>query len=109
MTVLLIGGAYQGKNALARALYPTLEIVEDLHLHVRETLLAGGDPAALLETLRGKAVTCDEIGCGIVPLAHADEIWREAVGRLCCALAAEADAVVRVTAGVPQWIKGERP
>lgn len=109
MTVLFIGGAYQGKAALARRLYPDLPLVQNLHLLVRETLEAGGDPAALLPGLRGKAVTCDEVGCGIVPLARADENWREATGRLCCALAAEADAVVCVLAGVPQYLKGDAP
>lgn len=49
MTVLFIGGAHQGKNALARALYPGLDRVENLHLRVRDTLAAGGDPAALLD------------------------------------------------------------
>ena len=98
MTVLLVGGAYQGKAALAKRLYP-----------VRDELAAGRDPMALLETLRGHVITCDEVGCGVVPLDRADEDYREAVGRLCCAIADEADAVVRVMAGVPQWIKGEKP
>ena len=64
---------------------------------------------ALLDSLRGHVITCDEVGCGVVPLDRADEDYREAVGRLCCALAEDADAVVRVIAGVPQWIKGEKP
>ena len=109
MTVLIVGGAHQGKAALARALYPALPCVENLHVRVREELAAGRDPMALLERLRGHVVTCDEVGCGVVPIDRADEAYREAVGRLCCALAAEADAVVRVTAGVPQYIKGEKP
>ena len=109
MTVLIVGGAHQGKAALARALYPALPCVENLHVRVREELAAGRDPMALLERLRGSVVTCDEVGCGVVPIDRADEAYREAVGRLCCALAAEADAVVRVTAGVPQYIKGEKP
>lgn len=109
MTVLFIGGAYQGKAALAQRLYPDLPLVADLHLLVRETLARGGDPAALLDGLCGHAVTCDEVGCGVVPLDRADRDWREAVGRLCCALAAEADTVVRVTAGLPQAIKGALP
>lgn len=108
MTVLMVGGAYQGKAALARALYPALPLVENLHVRVREELAAGRDPMALLAGLRGHVVTCDEVGCGVVPIDRADEAYREAVGRLCCALAAEADAVVRVTAGLPQYIKGEK-
>lgn len=109
MTVLIIGGAHQGKAALARALYPALPLVENLHVRVREELAAGRDPLALLDSLRGHAITCDEVGCGVIPIDCADEAYREAVGRLCCALAAEADAVVRVTAGIPQYIKGEKP
>lgn len=109
MTVLIVGGAHQGKTALARALYPALPCMENLHVRVREELAAGRDPMALLEGLRGCVVTCDEVGCGVVPIDRADEAYREAVGRLCCTLAAEADAVVRVTAGLPQYIKGEKP
>ena len=105
MTVLFIGGAHQGKAELARALYPSLPLAENLHLLVRAELAAGRDPLALREGLRGHAVTCDEVGCGVVPIDRADEAYR----RLCCALAAEADAVIRVTAGIPQYIKGEKP
>ena len=64
-------------------------------------------PEELLDELRGHVVTCDEIGCGVVPIERNDENWREAVGRLCCALAEQADAVIRVWAGVPRFIKGE--
>lgn len=109
MTVLLVGGAYQGKVALAKRLYPGLPLQENLHQMVRQTLENGRDPMALLDTLWGKAITCDEIGCGVVPIDPAMEGWREATGRLLCALAAGADAVIRVTAGVPQFIKGETP
>lgn len=109
MTVLFVGGTYQGKAALAKRLYPDLPLVQNLHGRVRDELAAGRDPMALLDSLRGHAVTCDEVGCGVVPLDRADEDYREAVGRLCCDLADEADVVVRVMAGVPQWIKGEKP
>ena len=109
MTVLFIGGAHQGKTALANALYPALPLVENLHVRVREELTAGHDPMALLDTMRGCAITCDEVGCGVIPIDRADEAYREAVGRLCCAIAAEADAVIRVIAGIPQYIKGENP
>ena len=109
MMVLLVGGAYQGKAALAKRLYPDLPLAQNLHARVREELAAGRDPMALLDSLRGHVITCDEVGCGVVPLDRADEDSRETVGRLCCAIADEADAVVRVMAGVPQWIKGEKP
>ena len=109
MMVLLVGGAYQGKAALAKRLYPDLPLAQNLHARVREELGAGRDPMALLDGLRGHVITCDEVGCGVVPLDRADEDYRETVGRLCCAIAEEADAVVRVIAGVPQWIKGEKP
>lgn len=109
MTVLIIGGAHQGKRRLAEKLYPNLPKIENLHEIVREMLRENRDPMSLTDELRGHAVICDEIGCGVVPIDRADENWREAVGRLCCALAQEADAVVRVIAGVPQFIKGEKP
>lgn len=109
MTILIIGGAHQGKAALAKRLYPALPLVQNLHERVRAELAAGRDPMKLLETLRGCVITCDEVGCGVVPIDRADEAYREAVGRLCCALAAGADAVMRVTAGLPQYIKGEKP
>lgn len=109
MTVLIIGGAYQGKRKVAENLYPNLQIIENLHEIVRKMLQENKDPMSLLDTLRGHVITCDEVGCGVVPIDRADENWRESVGRLCCALAQEADAVVRVIAGVPQFIKGEQP
>ncbi len=109
MTVLIVGGAYQGKMALAKKLYPGLELVGNLHIIVRDTLGNGGDPSMLVKGLSGKCITCDEIGCGIVPINQKDEEWREAVGRLCCALAQEADVVVRVSAGIPQFLKGDIP
>jgi len=83
-----------------------MERVEQLHQLVRQTLASGQDPLVLLDTLRGKCVICDEVGCGIIPLNRQDEQWREAVGRFCCAIATEADVVIRVVAGLPQYLKG---
>lgn len=105
MTVLIVGGAHQGKAEFAAAEYPALPLVDALHTLVRDTMKAGGDPQALLPVLLGRAVTCDEIGSGIVPMEPFEERWREETGRLCCALAAKADAVFRIWAGIPQRIK----
>ena len=107
MTVLIIGGTFQGKREIAEKLYPDEPKHYNLHEKVREMLQREQDPLELSATLRGHVITCDEIGCGVVPIEPNDENWREAVGRLCCALASEADAVIRVWAGVPQFIKGE--
>jgi adenosyl cobinamide kinase/adenosyl cobinamide phosphate guanylyltransferase len=107
MTVLIVGGAFQGKSKIAEKLYTDEQKIYNLHVTVREMLQKGENPMSLLDELRGHVVTCDEIGCGVVPIEQNDERWREAVGRLCCALASEADAVIRVWAGVPQFIKGE--
>lgn len=107
MTVLIIGGACQGKTAFAQTKYPDLPLIKNLHLLVRETIQKGISSLTLLESLRGKCITCDEIGCGIIPLDSIERQWREEVGRLCCAIAAEPDTLLfRITAGIPQRIQG---
>ena len=51
-------------------------------------------------------VLCREVGCGLVPMDPGDRAWREAVGRLSCRLAQEAQGVVRLWCGLPVWLKG---
>ena len=52
------------------------------------------DPLPPLEDLLGReVVACREVGCGVVPMDRADRDRREAIGRLCCDLAARAEAV----------------
>ena len=53
----------------------------------------------------GGVLICDEVGCGVTPLAREDRDWREQVGRTCCRLAAEAEAVYRVYCGLGVRIK----
>ena len=36
-----------------------------------------------------------------------DGIWREAVGRLCCALAGRAETVERIFCGIPMTLRGD--
>ena len=127
MTVLLIGGAWQGKRALAARLFGltdadfvcgetctadelvSAKAVDGLHRYVRRLLAAGGDTDGLLQMLDGKIVLCDEIGCGVVPFEKAQDDWREKTGRLCCDLAERAELVIRVHAGIGQTIKGKLP
>ena len=124
MTVLIVGGRGQGKRAVAERMFGLTEesvldgavceaadlsdasAIDGLHLLTKRLLQQDGSLDGLLPLLRGKIVICDELGCGVVPVERSLEDWREYTGRLCCDLAAEADVVLRVTAGIPQVIKG---
>ncbi len=69
--------------------------------------------ATLLDTLSRCSAQCvvvsNEVGHGIVPDNTLARQFREAQGRLNIALAAQADLVVQVTAGLPQVLKGRMP
>ena len=63
----------------------------------------------LLDRLLNKEViTCDEVGCGVIPLDKKDRDYRETVGRICIELAKHADKVVRIYSGIPTVIKEKR-
>lgn len=67
--------------------------------------------AELLSALKNCAaqivVVSNEVGYGIVPDNALSRRFREAQGRLNIALAAQADRVVQVTAGLPLVLKGQ--
>lgn len=127
MTILIVGGACQGKREYAKNAYGLKETeillwneereeascIADLHLRVRACLEKGLTQQGVLEKLlpfcRGKIVLCDDIFCGVVPLDAMERQWREVTGRLLCLLAQEADTVIRMQCGLPQAIKGELP
>lgn len=127
MTILIVGGACQGKREYAqkalglneREILPWNEereeasCIADLHLRVRACLEKGLTQQEVLEKLlpfcQGKIVLCDDIFCGVVPLDALERQWREVTGRLLCRLAQEADTVIRMQCGLPQAIKGELP
>ena len=97
--ILIIGGRGAGKREFAR---------ETLGCDPKDTLpaLHELDPLPPLEELLGyEAVICDEVGCGVVPMERADRERREAIGRLCCALAREAQAVYRLQCGLAMRLK----
>ncbi|MBV1895326.1 MAG: bifunctional adenosylcobinamide kinase/adenosylcobinamide-phosphate guanylyltransferase, partial [Rhodobacteraceae bacterium] len=52
-------------------------------------------------------IVSNEVGHGIVPDNALSRRFREAQGRLNIALAAQADLVVQVTAGLPNTLKGQ--
>ena len=54
-------------------------------------------------------IVSNEVGHGIVPDNAMARTFREAQGRLNIALAAQAELVVQVTAGLPTVLKGQMP
>lgn len=130
--ILITGGTSSGKATFARNLAAQHGWSEDDVAFNVEELLWGqvegagqiapaGDDAAghadnkapsatpeLIERLAAKAiVTCSEVGAGIVPLDAQERAWREAVGRMACELASQADVVVRMVCGIPVVLKGD--
>lgn len=104
---LVIGGIHQGKRTFAHTLSD--HVYEDLHLAIRESMLAGDDPCALAERIADEyadgAITVAETGCGLIPMEAFEREYRECVGRISCRLAAQAEAVYRVNCGIAVRIK----
>ena len=82
---LIIGGAYQGQEELARRENPDALILPDFQETVREALSRGEDPRALARRVIAEqpdaVITANEVGAGVVPLKAEDRAWREGVGR----------------------------
>ncbi len=124
---LILGSAYQGKLRYLRETLnvPEKEIVycdensselnldgravTGLHLWVKAVLKEGGSPetelAQKLDRLAGMILLCDELGGGIVPLTREDRRWRESTGKVLQLLAAHAQEVTEVLAGIPRRLR----
>lgn len=122
---LIIGGAYQGKREYAKKLFPQAAWVDGESCSLEELLHADGVyrfhqflgrqldqgvdvqelPRLILEKNPGLVIVSDEVGYGVVPVDARDRAFREAVGRVCCNLAAGAHRVHRVVCGVGTVIK----
>jgi len=129
MTVLIIGGAYQGKLDYAKSLTGFDGTVADggeldkegfingstcvnrLHLFIRHLLEEGYKPyeinELILKNVSDRIFICDDICGGIVPADKDENHWRETTGRLLCELTVKADIVVRIQCGIAQALKGE--
>ena len=126
---LVIGGAAQGKLRHALRLageaarvtdgadvdmelqaLREADVLDRFHLLVRRVCEADGDAEALARCVLAinpaLIVVADEVGMGVVPMDAFERRWREAVGRALCVLAAAAESVDRMTAGIPVRIKG---
>ena len=129
MTVLIIGGAYQGKLDYVKSLACFEGTAADggeldkedfidgpacinrLHLFIRHLLEEGYKPdeinELILKNASGRILICDDICAGIVPADKDENHWRETTGRLLCELTVKADIVVRMQCGIAQVLKGE--
>ena len=107
---LYIGGAYQGQAEMAQAENPGMTLYRDFHETIRKAVLAEGrDPLAFAEAFcrdhPDAVVIANEVGAGVVPMAAEDRAFREAVGRVLCILARNAEQVTRCVCGIGVRIK----
>ena len=114
--ILVTGGAYSGKieyviselgfceSDISPDLNSAAPVLSELHLLLKDI---DEVESILPDLLDKKVIVCDELGCGIVPTEQKDRLWRERVGRVCCRLAENADAVVRLNCGIASVIKGK--
>jgi len=92
-------------------------LVDCATLWLTNVLLADHDDAAMSDALCNALVTCharvvvvsNEVGQGIVPENALSRKFRNAQGKLNRMIAAEADCVVAVMAGLPLALKGDLP
>lgn len=105
-------------EAVLRTLSPeNVVLIDCATMWLNNHMMAGSDleaaQASLLEGLQDCAapwiIVSNEVGHGIVPQNALARQFRNAQGRLNIALAAQADVVVNVIAGLPQVLKGTLP
>lgn len=128
---LIIGGFSQGKLAYVLENEPVttadvidgaicdlgeiidieeIKVVDHLHLLIRRFMDEQKvvPDAFIMEIVKKNpdvVFICDDIGCGIVPADEFERNWRDKTGEICRKLAAGANCVVRMMAGIPQIIK----
>ncbi|MBR1444631.1 MAG: bifunctional adenosylcobinamide kinase/adenosylcobinamide-phosphate guanylyltransferase [Firmicutes bacterium] len=107
--ILVIGGAFQGKEKFARDRFKDKNIFCGFEKYMREKLKKGEKREDIFEKIKdGKydvIISC-EIGCGIVPIEKEERYIREETGRILCDIAAACEEVWRVQCGIGTKIKG---
>lgn len=125
--IIVTGGAYQGKLAVAKSLCkkenPVIaegkeasleeleqaDIIAQFHLYIRHLLEKGIEPEKQVEELCRKnpqvILEITQLGCGVVPMDAFDRNYREQVGRISCKIAESAEAVYMVNCGIAKRLK----
>ena len=108
--ILIIGGAYQGKTQYAKEHFDKdYTIWNHYHETVRQQLMDKKNPVDEAERkLSGQdrlIIISNEVGYGLVPMEAFEREYREAVGRVNCFFAREAEQVIRVVSGIGKRIK----
>ena len=104
-------------GALSKATPDCVVLLDCVTLWLSNHLLADHDlhdaQVSLIDQIEGCAApivaVSNEVGQGIVPDTSLGRRFREVQGRANIALAAKADLVVQVVAGLPQILKGRLP
>ncbi|UWG95486.1 bifunctional adenosylcobinamide kinase/adenosylcobinamide-phosphate guanylyltransferase [Dehalobacter sp. DCM] len=127
--ILIIGGNSQGKLACALRLLPIQaddisdgevcrieeafqrKVINHFHHLVKRLRESGIDPQPFIMEGIAKnpaiVVISDELSSAVVPIVRESRELQEAVGRILCQLAQQADRVYRVFCGIPSCIKGD--
>jgi adenosyl cobinamide kinase/adenosyl cobinamide phosphate guanylyltransferase len=124
--ILIFGGAFQGKYAYAKAkflftddeVYVCLEdealhfdkrVIRGLERYIAGAVARGEAPMEVIrkemEKLKDKIIICDDVCCGVVPIAQGQRLYREAVGKTLQLLARASDEVYRVFCGMGEKIQ----
>lgn len=108
--ILIIGGTCQGKTEYAKEHFGgEYRIVDDYHEAVRSQLLEGKEFLQEAERLLAQeeklVIISNEIGYGLVPMEEFERRYREAVGRVNCLFAKQAEQVIRLLCGIGTRIK----
>ena len=117
--IMVVGGIASGKRTFARSLgYADADMSDSLEgafpvlVDAQQLVRAPeSDVASVARAIAEKrdVVLAVDVGGGIVPLDAGERAWRERAGLLNRLLAEQADAVVRMTCGVAQVLKGMLP
>ena len=104
---MALGAAFDARDPQAAG--PSLEEATVV-LHAEELVRKADLPEGMFQQLLAKqAVTCTEVGSGVIPLTWEDRQFRERAGSLSSQLAKEAGCVVRMVCGIPVVLKGNPP